>query len=108
MDVFPAASGGGEAMAKAFNVPFLGRLPLDEKMTKSCEEGVSFLEEYPDSVAASAFSQIVQGMLCVHAFQLFVYCSEMLEANQDTLCCRCDQLCGEEVDLVCLRNPPQM
>lgn len=57
----PAASGGGEAMAKKFNVPFLGRLPLDNKMTGACEEGVSFLEEYPDSVAAPAFSKIVQG-----------------------------------------------
>lgn len=63
MDVFPAASGGGEAMAKAFDVPFLGRLPLDDKMTKSCEEGVSFLEEYPDSVAAPAFAKIVQDVI---------------------------------------------
>jgi hypothetical protein len=61
MDVFPSTSGGGEAMAKAFNVPFLGRLPLDDKMTGSCEEGVSFLEEYPNSVAAPAFSKIVDG-----------------------------------------------
>ena len=60
MEVFPAANGGGEAMAKNFNVPFLGRLPLDSKMTGACEEGVSFLDEYPDAVAAPAFSSIVQ------------------------------------------------
>jgi hypothetical protein len=51
-------------MAKAFKVPFLGRLPLDNKMTGACEEGVSFLEEYPDSVAAPAFSKIVEGTQC--------------------------------------------
>lgn len=63
MDVFPAASGGGEAMAKTFGVPFLGRLPLDDKMTKSCEDGVSFLEEHPTSVAAPAFAKIVDDVI---------------------------------------------
>ncbi|KAE9032820.1 Cytosolic Fe-S cluster assembly factor [Phytophthora rubi] len=63
MEVFPTANGGGEAMANKFNVPFLGRLPLDNKMTSACEEGVSFLEEYPDSVAAPAFSKIVQDLV---------------------------------------------
>ena len=57
--VFPTAAGGGEAMAKAFDVPFLGRLPLDERMTRACEEAVSFLEEYPTSSAAPAFGNIV-------------------------------------------------
>ncbi|RHY43686.1 hypothetical protein DYB28_014358, partial [Aphanomyces astaci] len=59
LQVFPPAAGGGEAMAHAFNVPFLGRLPLDQKLTQACEEGVSFLEAYPTSSAASAFKQIL-------------------------------------------------
>ncbi|TDH67404.1 hypothetical protein CCR75_000405 [Bremia lactucae] len=63
MEVFPASNGGGEAMAKKFQVPFLGRLPLDDKLTGACEEGVSFLEDYPDSVAAPAFSKIVQDLI---------------------------------------------
>ncbi|KAJ0412081.1 hypothetical protein ATCC90586_004001 [Pythium insidiosum] len=63
MQVFPPAAGGGEAMAKAFDVPFLGRLPLDDKMTQACEEGVSFLEEYPQSSAAPAFERIVEARL---------------------------------------------
>ncbi|CAH0475245.1 unnamed protein product [Peronospora belbahrii] len=63
MEVFPASNGGGEAMANKFNVPFLGRLPLDNKMTDACEEGVSFLDEYPDSVAATAFNKIVQDIV---------------------------------------------
>jgi nitrogenase subunit NifH len=62
MQVFPTASGGGEALATSIGVPFLGRLPLDEKMTGSCEEGLSFLEEYPDSEAAPAFEKIVTGL----------------------------------------------
>uniref|UniRef100_A0AAV1VNQ1 Cytosolic Fe-S cluster assembly factor NUBP1 homolog n=1 Tax=Peronospora matthiolae TaxID=2874970 RepID=A0AAV1VNQ1_9STRA len=63
MDVFSASNGGGEAMAKMFNVPFFGRLPLDNKLTEACEEGVSFLEDYPHSVAAPVFGQIVQGII---------------------------------------------
>ncbi|CAK4140884.1 unnamed protein product [Aphanomyces euteiches] len=63
LQVFPPAAGGGEGMAKAFNVPFLGRLPLDQKLTQSCEEGVSFLEAYPKSSAASAFSNILDQVI---------------------------------------------
>ncbi|CAI5730751.1 unnamed protein product [Peronospora destructor] len=63
MEVFPVSNGGGEAMAKKFNVPFLGRLPLDTKMTSACEKGMSFLDEYPDAIAARAFSKIVQDII---------------------------------------------
>uniref|UniRef100_A0AAV1TDS5 Cytosolic Fe-S cluster assembly factor NUBP1 homolog n=1 Tax=Peronospora matthiolae TaxID=2874970 RepID=A0AAV1TDS5_9STRA len=42
---------------------FFGRLPLDNKLTEACEEGVSFLEDYPHSVAAPVFGQIVQGII---------------------------------------------
>ncbi|KAI9920032.1 hypothetical protein PsorP6_015718 [Peronosclerospora sorghi] len=63
MEVFPASNGGGEAMAKQFNVPFLGRLPLDPNLTGACEQGVSFLDDYPHSVAAPAFSKIVQDIV---------------------------------------------
>jgi hypothetical protein len=64
MQVFPSGgNGGAETMAKAFNVPFLGRLPLDDKMTTACEDGVSFLEEYPQSSAAPAFKRIVDDIV---------------------------------------------
>ncbi|KAF0695066.1 Aste57867_14089 [Aphanomyces stellatus] len=63
LQVFPPAAGGGEAMAKAFGVPFLGRLPLDQKLTQSCEEGVGFLEAYPTSSAANAFSGILDHVI---------------------------------------------
>ena len=33
VDVFPSAEGGAEAMAASFNVPFLGRVPLDTAIT---------------------------------------------------------------------------
>lgn len=30
--IFPATTGGGEKMAADFNIPFLGRLPLDPRI----------------------------------------------------------------------------
>ena len=41
-DVFPRAQGGAEAMAQQFGVPFLGRVPLDPRITKACENGTSY------------------------------------------------------------------
>ena len=46
-------------MAKKFNVPYLGKLPMDPNMMRACEEGKSFLDVYPSSVAAPAFAEIV-------------------------------------------------
>ncbi|KAL8565501.1 hypothetical protein ACOMHN_049477 [Nucella lapillus] len=57
--IFPATTGGGEKMAADFSVPFLGRLPLDPRIGKCCDEGKSFLEEVPDSPATQAFQQII-------------------------------------------------
>ena len=39
VDVFPRHGGGPEAMAKQFNVPFLGRVPLDRALQRACDEG---------------------------------------------------------------------
>ena len=39
IDVFPSAEGGAEGMAKEFNVPFLGRVPLDPAITTASEMG---------------------------------------------------------------------
>ncbi|XP_025104461.1 cytosolic Fe-S cluster assembly factor NUBP1 homolog isoform X2 [Pomacea canaliculata] len=57
--IFPPSTGGGEKMAADFRVPFLGRLPLDSRIGKCCDEGKSFLEEVTDSPATQAFVQII-------------------------------------------------
>ncbi|RYG68644.1 hypothetical protein EON64_04735 [archaeon] len=51
------------SMCKQFNVPYLGRLPLDPQVMRACEEGKSFLEVYPDSPAAAPFSEVVQKLV---------------------------------------------
>ncbi|KAK7112718.1 cytosolic Fe-S cluster assembly factor nubp1-like [Littorina saxatilis] len=73
--IFPATTGGGEKMAADFNIPFLGRLPLDPRIGKCCDEGKSFLEEVPDSPATDAFKSIIE--------KIRDYCSKR-PVNKDT------------------------
>jgi NUBPL iron-transfer P-loop NTPase len=48
-----------ESMANKFGVPYLGKLPMDPNMMNACEQGVSFLQAYTNSIAAPAFARIV-------------------------------------------------
>jgi len=48
------------AMARRFNVPYLGKLPMDPNMMRACENGLSFLEHFPTSAAAAPFRDIVE------------------------------------------------
>ena len=47
-------------MGKELGIELLGRVPLDPRIGRSCDRGVSFLEEYPDSPATGAYLDIVQ------------------------------------------------
>ncbi|MDY6990400.1 MAG: Mrp/NBP35 family ATP-binding protein [Thermodesulfobacteriota bacterium] len=57
IDVFGA--GGGLRTAKAMDIPFLGRIPLDARMVTCADAGESYMEKYPDSETTRAFDQIV-------------------------------------------------
>ncbi|OWF47785.1 Cytosolic Fe-S cluster assembly factor nubp1-B [Mizuhopecten yessoensis] len=57
--IFPPTTGGGEKMAADMDVKFLGKLPLDPRIGKCCDEGKSFLTEVPDSPATQAYTQII-------------------------------------------------
>lgn len=58
-DIFIPSTGGGEALAKEWNVELLGKVPLDPRIGQSCDEGKSFLDEYPESPASIAYLEIV-------------------------------------------------
>ena len=58
--IFPPTTGGAEKMASDMEVPFLGKLPLDPRIGRCCDEGKSFLTEVPDSPAADAYKKIIQ------------------------------------------------
>ena len=56
-DIFK--SGGGERLAEAAGVPFLGRIPIDGKVGTAADQGEAYLAVKSDSPAAKAFRQVV-------------------------------------------------
>lgn len=55
-DIFK--SGGGEQAANAMNEPFLGRIPLVADVVAHCDSGRPYVEQFPQSEMAQAFSQM--------------------------------------------------
>jgi len=55
--------GGGEQAAWEFQVPFLGRIPIDPQIVISGDEGKPFAISQPDSEASRAFQEIVDRIL---------------------------------------------
>ncbi|CAL1589005.1 unnamed protein product [Knipowitschia caucasica] len=60
--IFPPTTGGAEGLCSDLSLPLLGRVPLDPRIARSCDEGRSFLSDVPDSPAAQAYQQIVQSI----------------------------------------------
>jgi len=60
-DVF--GSGGGEALARQADVPFLGRIPLDPALMQACEEGEPFVRHRADTEAGQAFMRAVEEVI---------------------------------------------
>lgn len=52
-------SGGGEKAAEELGVNFLGTVPLDHRIVQTGDDGVPFVQKYPDSAAASTFAGVV-------------------------------------------------
>ena len=48
-------------MCEQMDVPYLGAIPLDPRIGGSCDRGVSFLDDYPESPASVAYLKIVGG-----------------------------------------------
>ncbi|KAL0992538.1 hypothetical protein UPYG_G00094670 [Umbra pygmaea] len=61
-EIFPSTTGGAERMCEEMNLTLLGRIPLDPRIGQSCDEGKSFLVEFPESPAAAAYQSIVQSI----------------------------------------------
>ncbi len=56
-------SGGGEKMAQAMGVPFLGKIPLDRHVVASGEQGRPLLDGDGTAPAAAAYESIVSQLL---------------------------------------------
>lgn len=61
-EIFPAKTGGARAMCEELAVPFLGTLALDPRLTKACDEGRNFVQEFEGSVAVQSLQTIVEGI----------------------------------------------
>ena len=58
--IFAPSSGGAEKMAGEMNVPFLGAVPIDPRIAKSCDLGEDLLEEFQDSPAVQSLRNIAE------------------------------------------------
>lgn len=58
-EIFKPTTGGAKRLAEECGVELLGSVPLDPRIGKSADYGVSFLDEYPDSPATTAFLDII-------------------------------------------------
>jgi len=58
---------GPEQMAQKFNVPYLGKLPMDPNMMLACEKGESFLETFPTSAASEPFKEITKKIVTYYS-----------------------------------------
>ncbi|MGC9068739.1 MAG: Mrp/NBP35 family ATP-binding protein [Thermoprotei archaeon] len=52
--------GGGERIAKRMKVPFLGKIPLDPRITEASDKGRPFALSYPNTPASKALYEIAQ------------------------------------------------
>lgn len=58
--IFAPTTGGAAAMGKELGIELLGKVPLDPRIGMTCDQGQSFLDEYPESPATAAYLDIVQ------------------------------------------------
>ena len=50
-------------MAERFGVDYLGKIPMDPNLMRSCDSGKSFLDSFPSSAAAGAIAAIVSKVI---------------------------------------------
>ena len=59
-EIFYPSTGGAKALCEELGLNFLGSIPLDPRIGKSCDLGVSFTDEYPDSPATKAYLVVIE------------------------------------------------
>ncbi len=62
-NAFPPSGDGPQGMSSRYNVPYLGKIPLDPNLLKSCEEGLCFVQAFPNSAAVSAVNKIADSII---------------------------------------------
>lgn len=62
-NIFPPNTGGAAKMAEEKSIRLLGRLPLDPRVARSCDEGLNPLTEFPDSPVVGAMEAVVRDLI---------------------------------------------
>ncbi|RPH41591.1 MAG: ATP-binding protein, partial [Desulfobulbaceae bacterium] len=60
VDIFK--TGGGEEVAREFELPFLGRIPMDPKIVMAGDDGTPYLSSDADSPAGKAFGLVIDAI----------------------------------------------
>ncbi len=60
VDIFKA--GGGEEVAREFELPFLGRIPMDPRIVVAGDDGTPYLSSNEDSPATKAFAGVLKAI----------------------------------------------
>ena len=60
-DIF--SSGGGEKVAREFDLPFLGRVPMDPRVVIAGDTGTPYLSSSEDTPATKAFGKVVDAVV---------------------------------------------
>ncbi|KAJ3050846.1 Cytosolic Fe-S cluster assembly factor nubp1 [Rhizophlyctis rosea] len=58
--IFAPTTGGARRMCEEMGVSFLGAIPLDPRIGRSCDLGESFLDQYVDSPAYTAYMKVIE------------------------------------------------
>ena len=58
-DIFIPSTGGAKKLCEEMDLTLLGKVPLDPRIGKACDFGTSYIDEYPDSPATTAYLDIV-------------------------------------------------
>ena len=57
LDIFKGM--GGQIESNRLNIPLLGKIPLEPKMSLTSDSGIPFVIEYPDSNITNSFNDII-------------------------------------------------
>jgi len=61
----PFKGGGGEVMAQALGVRFLGRIPFDPAVVRAGDEGRAYVHHFAETETARAFANAIQPLLAL-------------------------------------------
>jgi len=61
--IFAPTTGGARKMCEEMDVRFLGAIPLDPRIARSCDEGKSYITQCPESPASKAYESIFKLIL---------------------------------------------